>query len=525
MKPIVTNISTFPRMIEYGNLYVDKTAYLRRLIDPANGGQFFLARPRRFGKSLTISTLQAIFEGRRELFKGLAIDESDYDWPTFPVIRLDMGSSQVDDLSLFEGRIRATLRLAAERLGLARRPDEDVVSQFSSLIADAAAKSPSGKAVLLIDEYDKPILGLLCKPEIDAVRSRLKQFYSVIKTCESLLRFSFITGVSKFSKVSIFSDLNNLVDLTMNADYATLLGYTHDEVRANFSEQIAALGEANGMTAEQAFQKIVRMYDGYRFHPSAERVVNPVSLGRCLATCEFNFYWYETGTPTFLVDMLKERPIDLTNQSISVDKLSTYEPSNPEIVPLLYQTGYLTIKNSFEEDETRYYALGFPNTEVEKAFCDSLAPAYTGHANDASFDRLRLDCRAALRAHDVGGFFETMQPIFANIPYDLTNRQNEQTWQAIIVVIMRFIGLRVIPEDRTNRGRIDFTVDVGSEFYVVEMKLDKTAAEALAQIKAKGYADKLAACGKRVTLVGLNFDSKTRTVNEWATDESAVMGV
>ena len=514
MKPIATDTSTLSTLIECGYAYVDKTAYLHRLISGVDGRHFFLSRPRRFGKSLTISTLQAIFERRRELFKGLAIDESDYDWPKLPVIRLDMSTAQAETLENFHIQVFTTMRLEAERLGLTLEASSSLPAALQTLIANVAQTSPSGKAVLLIDEYDKPLLGHLCRPTVEAFRAELKAFYSVIKASESLLRFSFITGVSKFSKVSIFSDLNNLVDLTMNAEYATLLGYTHDEVRTNFSEHIAALGEANGMSAEEAFQKIVQMYDGYRFHPSAARVVNPVSLGRCLSTREFDFYWYETGTPTFLVNMLKEQPMDLTRLEVADSELGTYEPSNPSLVPLLFQTGYLTIKGCEVMDDVRTYTLGFPNTEVERAFSDSLLTVYSPMEN-YEYVAIRKDCWCALRAHDVGGFFEAMQPIFANIPYDLTNRQNEQTWQAIIVVIMRFIGLKVIPEERTNRGRIDFTIDVGSEFYVVEMKLDKTAAEALAQIKAKGYAEKFAA-GKRVTLVGLNFDSKTRTINEWA---------
>ena len=518
MKSIATDTYTFSNLIESNYIYVDKTAYLHRLVSRVDGCHFFMARPRRFGKSLTISTLQAIFEGRRELFKGLVIDKSDYDWQQFPVIKLDMSIVQAETVNDFKQKIYGVLLGESLRHNVSLRKELAVESMFSMFIRDVATASPSGKVVLLIDEYDKPLLGHLCRPTVEAFRSELKAFYSVIKANESLLRFSFITGVSKFSKVSIFSDLNNLVDLTMSAEYATLLGYTHDEVLDNFGEQIAALGAANGMTSDQTFKKIVQMYDGYRFEETAKPVINPVSLGRCLASRKFNSYWYETGTPTFLVEMLKERPMDLTNLVISADKLGTYEPSNPEVVPLLFQTGYLTIKNSFEEDETRYYTLCFPNTEVEKAFCDSLAPVYTGHANDASFDRLRLDCRAALREHDINGFFEAMEPIFANIPYDLTSRQNEQTWQAIIVVIMRFIGLRVIPEERTNRGRIDFVVDVGNEIYLVEMKLDKSADEALQQIKDKGYAEKYRATDKRITLIGINFSSKTRSVEEFAVE-------
>ena len=501
-------------MIENGNLYVDKTSYLRKLVDPTNGGQFFLARPRRFGKSLTISTLQAIFEGRRDLFKGLAIDKSDYDWQKYPVIRLDMSTAQAETLENFYIQVLTTMRLEAERIGLTIETPSSLPAMLQSLIAKASKISDSGKVVLLIDEYDKPLLGHLCRPTVEAFRSELKAFYSVIKASESLLRFSFITGVSKFSKVSIFSDLNNLVDLTMSAEYATLLGYTHEEVLSNFSEQIAALGAANGITSEQAFQKIVKMYDGYRFHFASKLVINPVSLGRCLASREFNSYWYETGTPTFLVEMLKERPMDISCLEVDDSELGTYEPSNPSLVPLLFQTGYLTIKSCETIDDIRTYTLGFPNNEVERAFSDSLLKVYSPMEN-YEYIAIKKECWRALCNHDVEKFFNSMQPIFANIPYDLTDRQNEQTWQAIIVVIMRFLGLRVIPEDRTNRGRIDFTVDAGNEFYVVEMKLDKPAKEALEQIKKNGYAEKFAASGKRITLVGLGFDSKKRTVSEY----------
>ena len=518
MKPIATDTSTFTKLIEGGYAYVDKTAYLHRLISGIDGSQFFLARPRRFGKSLTLSTLQAIFEARRELFKGLAIDKSDYDWQKYPVIRLDMSTAQAETLENFHIQVWTTMRLEAERIGLKLEETLSLPAALQTLISNAVKISPSGKVVLLIDEYDKPLLGHLCRPTVEAFRAELKAFYSVIKASESLLRFSFITGVSKFSKVSIFSDLNNLVDLTMSAEYATMLGYTHEEVLSNFGEKIEALGAANGMTSEEAFQQIVRMYDGYRFHYAAKLVINPVSLGRCLASREFNSWWYETGTPTFLVEMLKERPMDISCLEVSDSELGSYEPSNPSLVPLLFQTGYLTIKELQTVGGRKFYKLGFPNLEVAEAFNDSLLTVYSPMAN-YEYVAIRNSCWRAIGEHDIEGFFEAMEPIFANIPYDLTDRQNEQTWQAIVVVIMRFIGLNVIPEERTNRGRIDFVMDTGKEIYLVEMKLDKTAEEALQQIKTKGYAEKYRASNKRVTLIGINFDSKLRTIGKPAFEE------
>ena len=513
MKPITTSVYTFANLITGGFVYVDKTAMIREMIRPAFA-QCFLARPRRFGKSLTVSTLQAIFEGRRELFKGLRIDSSDYDWKTYPVIRLDMGSTYADTVDGFWSVLGDRLASESRRLGIPLR-GETIPGRFASLIEDAAARNADGKVVLLIDEYDKPLLGHLCSPAVNAFRNALKSFYSVIKTTEEFQRFTFITGVSKFSKVSIFSDLNNLTDLTMDARTATLLGYTHDEVRANFPDYLAALGEANGLTAEGAFDRVIGMYDGYRFHHAAEPVVNPVSLGRCLDDREFRTYWYETGTPTFLVDLLKRRPLDLSRLEVPETQLGFYEPSAPELVPLLFQTGYLTIKGfSADDDGNRLYRLGFPNTEVEKSFSDSLAKAYTG-VDDITFSQVQIEGRRALANHDLEEFFRLFGILLANLPYDLTDRQNEQTWQAIFVVILRFLGIKVIPEERTNRGRIDAAVEFANEIYVVEMKLDGSAAEAVAQIREKGYHEKYLASGKRVTLLGMNFSSAERRVTEW----------
>ena len=533
MKPIATDIYTFSELIGRGVVYVDKTDKLLDLI-VGSSKQFFLARPRRFGKSLTVSTLQAIFEGRRRLFAGLAI-EPVWDWTkTWPVLRLDMGSCQAATVEAFWDKLGDLLISESDRLEISLR-GKSPSSQFRFLIEDlarrnrdeiiAAAKArgknpPSdveGQMVLLVDEYDKPLLGHLGKADVDGIRDALKDFYSVIKTCESCQRFTFITGVSKFSKVSIFSDLNNLVDLTMDARTATMLGYTHDEVKKYFVEHLAALGRANDLTPEGAFDKVIAMYDGYRFHHAAERVVNPVSLGRCFCDCEFKSYWYETGTSTFLMELLKKRPIDISNLEISEEQLGSYEPANPAIVPLLFQTGYLTIKSMETMDDLRLYRLGFPNGEVRTAFNRSLVSAYT-NVDELRKTSAQVACIRALQAHDLETFFESLSVFFANIPYDLTDRQNEQTWQAILVTLLTFVGAEVRAEERTNIGRIDAVITCPEEIYIVEVKLDKTAAEALAQIKEKRYHEKYLASGKRITLVGMNFSSEKRAVDDWTSE-------
>ena len=534
MKPIATDIYTFSELITNGYTYVDKTDRYLQLISGKNGKQFFLARPRRFGKSLTVSTFQAIFEGRRRLFAGLAIEPA-WDWTkTWPVLRLDMGSCQAASIEAFWDKLGDLLISESDRLEIPLR-GKNPSSQFRFLIEDlarrnrdeilAAAKehgeSPQsdvqGQMVLLVDEYDKPLLGHLGKTDVDGIRDALKDFYSVIKTCESCQRFTFITGVSKFSKVSIFSDLNNLVDLTTDARTATMFGYTHDEVKKYFSEHLAALGVANGITPGEAFDKVIAMYDGYRFEENAERVVNPVSFGRCLTDKKFKSYWYETGTPTFLMELLKKRPMDVSNLEISEDELGSYEPANPAIVPLLFQTGYLTIKSMETMGDLRLYHLGFPNGEVRSAFNRSLVPVYT-NVDEFRKTSAQVSCIRALQAHDLETFFASLSVFFANIPYDLTDRQNEQTWQAILVTMLTFVGAEIRAEERTNLGRIDAVIACPEEIYIVEVKLDKTAAEALAQIKGMRYYEKYLASGKRITLVGMNFSSKKRAIDDWTSE-------
>jgi len=376
MEKIATDTYSFADIRQGGFVYVDKTAVLKQLADGSVGKQFFIARPRRFGKSLAVSTLQCLFEGRRKLFQGLAI-EPDWDWSkTYPVLKLDMGSCQAASVEKLWEKIDDLLISESGRLALPLR-GKSASSRFRFMIEDLAARSNERKMVLLVDEYDKPLLGHLGHPDVNAIREALKEFYSVIKTCEGLQRFAFMTGVSKFSKVSIFSDLNNLNELSMDARVATLFGYTHEEVEANFPESLHALGEANGLDDEATFAELVRWYDGYRFHHDSPPVFNPVSVGKCLVSRQFDPYWFETGTPSFLLKLMEGEPLPMDGVEIPQTQFSVYEPERPNLLALLYQTGYLTIKSARQDGGVRLYRLESPNFEVSTAFSESLSVAFS----------------------------------------------------------------------------------------------------------------------------------------------------
>ena len=518
MEKVATDIYTFARLREDGFTYVDKTDALYAMASGETGAQFFIARPRRFGKSLAVSTLKSLFEGRRELFAGLAI-EPKWDWSKkWPVLHLDMGTMQYDTVEELKKSLKEYFSAQAAELGLSIDVDNALSEIFRGLIRSLATRSADGRCVVLIDEYDKPLLKALNTPDVVRFRDFFKSFYGVVKYEECRQRFTFITGVSKFSKVSIFSDLNNLNDWTMHPRAATLFGYTHDEVRRYFPGCIHALAEANGLTDAAAFDKIVEWYDGYRFEENAEHVINPVSLGLCFGNGKFANYWSKTAVPTFLIDILKEHPLDFSTIDITDDRLEAYEPDNPDITTLLYQTGYLTIKGFRQFAATRKYDLGFPNLEVENSFVTKLVPAYAG-LEQARSESAQLAAAEALYSHDVPKFLKALKVFFANIPYDLTDRQNEQMWQTIVYVVLRSIGVNVNGEVKTHDGRIDMVVDLPTDIYIVEFKLDRPAAEAMEQIKGKDYAGKYALSKKRITLIGISFSSVKRTIVEELVEE------
>ncbi|MCQ2392787.1 MAG: ATP-binding protein [Kiritimatiellae bacterium] len=514
MKPITTSVYTFSNLVEGGFVYVDKTAILRELIRPAFA-QYFCARPRRFGKSLAISTFQCIFEGRRELFKGLAIDSSDYEWTTYPVLRLDMGSCQADTVELFWDKLKTRLEAEAARNGVDYPVGKNVSDAFSILIERFAAKSATKKMVLLLDEYDKPLLGHLGTPEVTKFKNALKEFYSVVKTQECFQRFAFMTGVSKFSKVSIFSDLNNLTDITMDARYATLFGYTREEVRANFPEHLAALAAANDLTADAAFAKLEYMYDGFKFEEGAERVFNPVSVGKCLVSKKFKNYWFETGTPTFLVDLFKRNPPEEGRAwEVDGDQLGmSFEPEHVWMLPLMYYTGYLTIKSAELQGDTTVYSLDYPNREVSDSMNKFLVLGLSELPDD-QFSPLFSKIVKALQAGEVDEVMEGLKCFFENIPYDL-HVKYERYYQSLFVAIFLMLKARVSSEVTTARGRIDAVVETAKFVYVFEFKIRGTSEEALAQIDEKGYAARFAADPRKLLKIGCAFDWDARNLGKW----------
>ncbi len=512
MEKPATDIYTFEKLRNGGFTYVDKTAILMKLADMSRGSLFFIARPRRFGKSLAVTTLQALFEGRRELFKDLDIEPL-WDWSKkWPVLRIDMGTMQYDTVEELAAALKNYLLNEGKRLGVKVDTSLPVPSVFQNLIRDVAETSADGQCVVLVDEYDKPLLKKLNTPAVTAFKDFLKPFYGVIKYEEGKQRFAFITGVSKFSKVSIFSDLNNLKDYTMHPLAGTLFGFTHEEVRKYYPGKLAELGAQFGKDAVWAFDEIIRMYDGYKFEECAETVINPVSLGQTFDSMKFDNWWSKTAIPTFLIDFFKTRPLDLSSLEVSDADMNAFEPEKIKPVVLLYQTGYLTIKGCERYGTFITYRLGFPNAEVESSFLGELSKLYSGNEANAGKELVsRIGNK--LRSRDPEGFIEAFKSFFGEIPYDLTDRQNEQSWQAIMYVVMRLIGMNVGGEVRTNKGRIDLTVETATDAYVIEVKRDSTPMKAISQIREQGYVDNFRLSGKPITLIGIAFSTKKRAVS------------
>lgn len=509
-KPVQASTYTFRDIIENGFLYVDKTRYLYEIVRYGKG-TYFLARPRRFGKSLMLSTLEEIFLGNRSLFNGLWLDSSDYDWQPYPVIRFDFSSNSVDSAENLERFLDYYIAKLARTFQVTLR-GFDYQSNFVELIEGIAQ---TGKVVLLIDEYDKPLIDHLQNlPEAVKIREVLKKFYTVIKAMDRHLRFVFITGISKFSKVGVFSAMNNLTDLTMNAHFATALGITEEELVTYFQEHMAEFAQKEGIPFAALLAKIRDWYNGFCFVEECTPVYNPFSTLQLFFSQRFSNYWFDSGTPTFLIKLLQEQQYDveqLDDLHLRELAFSTYELENLAIIPLLFQTGYLTIKDY--EPQRRMYTLSYPNTEVKDAFLAHLLGKFSDH--DRSLNENYLwQLVDALEAHDLDRFFRIIQIFFANVPYNI-HLKHEKYYQTIFYLIFKLLGLRVEAEVYTNQGRIDAVVEVDKYIYLFEFKLDKSAAEALQQIKTNAYYQKYHHKSKPLTLIGANFDSTKRQVTEW----------
>ena len=516
MKNITSSVYTFEYLIQGDFLYVDKTEYIWRLIEPAKE-MYFLSRPRRFGKSLTISTLKAVFGGKKELFKGLALYNKPFDWKSHPVIHLDMANCQAKTPAALDGFIQDTLVQLAEEHHVQLRGQSNS-KRFEFLIDDIAKKN-NESVVILLDEYDKPVLNALSGPNALECRDVLKGFYSSIKKCEDRLRFAFVTGVSKFCHVSLFSDLNNLTDITMDARYATMLGYTQAEFESNFKEHIEAAEKRQVFGHREFLAEIKNWYDGFRFEEGAESVYNPVSLAQFFEHGgKFNNYWFKTGTPDFLVKITQSQDFDFSaalNEPVPEIAFSAFEIDNIDPLSLLLQTGYLTIKGTVQNLGETWYMLDFPNKEVSSAFNAYLLNRYSGKRQTGGVKFISEVANALLNG-DLERMHKVMEVFFAGIPYS-AYKKNEATFQAIFFALFRLLGEYVEAESCTDNGRIDAVVKTDRAIYLFEFKMDGKK-NALSQIKEKEYFKKYLMDQREIHIVGVDFDSRKGNLTDWKTE-------
>ena len=517
MKNITASVYSFEKLRQEGYLYVDKTEYIWNLINPA-GGSFFLSRPRRFGKSLTVSTLKAVFEGRKELFKGLAIYDKPYDWEVHPVIHLSFGDYNVtsDAMKELPDYLTEKVKRISAEYGIEVSGSTPALC-FGDLIDQLAKKI---KVVILVDEYDKPILDNITNPEIANIQKCLKGFYSVLKDRNDKEHFLFVTGVSKFSHVSLFSDLNNLTDITMDARYATMFGYTQEELEANFGDRIEAVAGEQDLESFKA--KIKEWYNGYRFHRNAKTVYNPVSFAKFLESGgEFNNYWFSTGTPSFLLELIRKNHFsfeDVLSNPVSSFAFDAYEVDKLNPLTLLLQTGYLTIDKAVERYGDTAYMLRFPNLEVKGSFEAYLTGDYSGlHVDQVKDSVYRLADKVT--AGDVDGFMETMKIFFAKVPYDV-HLKNESNFQLLFYSIFMLLGISITAESRTNNGRIDAVATNENFVFVFEFKLNKSDEIALQQIRERDYFRRYMDSGKKIILIGVNFDNAAGQIDRWIFEQA-----
>ena len=511
MKNLTSSVYSFENLIQGDFLYVDKTEYIWQLIKPAKES-YFLSRPRRFGKSLTVSTLKAVFEGKKELFKGLALYDKPYDWKPHPVVHLDLNGFNFDGLDALKSSLGRLMRETAECHALQLTETEP--EQMFREIIDKLSKS--GQVVILLDEYDKPILNNIGRPEVKSILAFLKSFYSVIKAFEGRLRFAFITGVSKFSHVSLFSDLNNLTDITMDARYATMFGYTQEELEANFSDRIAATAADRDMDEFKA--EIKAWYNGYRFEENAKTVYNPVSLAKFFESGgKFNNYWFSTGTPSFLLELAKRRDFDFESalkESVPEVAFSAFEMEDIDPLTLLLQTGYLTIKSTEQKFGQTWYFLDFPNREVAGAFSAYILNSYAGKTQSGVV-KFAAEIATSLLNGDLEKLRKIMEVFFAGIPYSV-HKKNEATFHAIFFALFRLLGEFIEAESCTNDGRVDAVVQTSNAIYLFEFKLNNDPT-ALEQIKRKEYFQKYLLDQRAIHLIGVNFDSAKGNLIGWET--------
>ncbi len=502
-------VQTFAEIREGGYIYVDKTSFIYEL--SREGKYYFLSRPRRFGKSLLLSTLEAYYRGRRDLFKGLALDSLTEDWEPRPVLHLDLNNREYKDSESLVAELNSTLEIWEKEFGDEKK-DRAPEERFAAIIRRAYEKTGK-KVVILVDEYDKPLLNTIDRPELSEIyRSQLKAFYSNLKTMDPCIELAMLTGVARFSKVSIFSDLNNLRDISFENKFAAICGITSEEVDEYFKQGISEIAVNEGLTFEEAREELRQNYDGYHFSKISPDVYNPYSLVNCFAAGEIGQYWFSTGTPSFLVKLIEKDMLEFRDLSPSFIESSRLESAgllSSDPLPAFYQTGYLTIKNY---DRTlRRYELNYPNREVKQGFLNYLLESYIPKLTSTSGFTIP-DFVIEVRKGDAEAFMRRMESLIAAIPYS-DRGSAEAHFQNAVYPLFTLMGFFTRMEMRTSDGRIDLRVETDRHIFIFEFKINSTSQSAMDQIEEKKYWLGDLASGKQITLIGANFDTATRRLD------------
>ena len=500
-------IQTFERIRKEDKFYIDKTEYVYRMTH-TDGTYFFLSRPRRFGKSLLVSTFQSYFEGKKELFEGLAIEKLEKEWNEYPVLHFDLSKGKHMEKEQLNRYLLDIIEKQEARFDCMSNKI-DVNIRLDDLI-NAVYQKTGKQVVVLIDEYDAPLLDVAHEKEkLDELRNSMRNFYSPLKGNESMLRFVFMTGITKFSQLSIFSELNNIKNVSMDEPYAGICGITKEEMLTQMSDDIDALAEHLELSREETIQELKNHYDGYHFCWPSPDVFNPYSLLNCFADGRMDDYWFGSGTPTYLINMMRKYeflPADL-GETIEVGKKDFDAPTETmtTIVPLLYQSGYVTIKGY--DKPTRLYQLALPNQEIRVGLYGSLLPHYlTDKSAKANTTIAKMS--VLVKKGDMDAAFCLLNDFLNTVPY-CDNTNYEGHWQQTLYIMFALLtNYRIIVESHTAKGRIDITMETADTIYVMELKFNNSAEEALAQIEAKHYADAFKMSGKKVVKIGLNFSVK-----------------
>lgn len=513
MRKLPVGIQDFQKLRKENYLYIDKTQYIFDLIQ--NGSVYFLSRPRRFGKSLLISTLDCYFQGQKDLFLGLAIDNLEENWDKYQVIRFDFNAERYVNLKSLESFLSRKLAEYESVYGI-NSNDFSLASRFDSLLKAIYTQTGRG-AVVLVDEYDKPLLATMENEELNCEYLNVyKTFFGVLKSCDRYLRFVFFTGVTKFTHVSVFSDLNQLRDISYDEKYCALCGITHKELTSDFVPEIQDMAAKQNILYEECICKLKEMYDGYHFNEASEDIYNPFSLLNALLDKRFNYYWFTTGTPTFLIKKIESAAWQIIDYSYGItaepQMLNDYSINSNDPIPLLYQTGYLTIKDYDKDFDS--YILTYPNNEVKYGFVKSLIPAYLktneaiGALNVREFAKDLYSC-------NMQSFFERLQAVYANLPYGNQVKFVERDFHNVIYLVFLLLGQAVQNEVHHAKGRADCVLQTKDYIYIFEFKLDKTADIALKQIEDKKYTMPFIADKRKIIKIGVNFNSSVRNICEW----------